>query len=72
MDGNDFPHDIRERAFALGEKLVSAWKNQETAPEFERSAAQFRERMRSLILRRKQEWPYEYEFWKKHRGLKED
>jgi hypothetical protein len=24
-----------------------------------------------LILWRKSEWPYEYEYWKKHKGLKE-
>jgi len=30
----------------------------------------FEERMRRLILFRKEDWPYEYEFWKKQRGLK--
>ena len=70
ISGQDFPEPIRNKAFALGEKLVQAWKSRETAPRFEREAAQFRERMRSLILRRKDEWPYEYEYWKKYRGLK--
>jgi len=70
ISGQDFPEPIRNQAFALGEKLVQAWKSQETAPRFEQEAAQFRERMRSLILRRKEEWPYEYEYWKKYRGLK--
>jgi multimeric flavodoxin WrbA len=71
IHGQDFPQEIRQKAFALGEKLVSAWKNQESSPRFEPDAAQFRERMRSLVLWRKDEWPYEYEHWKKHLGLKE-
>jgi len=70
IPGQDFPQAIRQQALALGEKLVAAWQNQETAPRFEADAAQFRERMRSLMLWRKDEWPYEYEYWKKHRGLK--
>ena len=69
IHGHDFPPEIRRQALALGEKLVTAWKNKETAPRFEPDAARFRERMRALMLWRKAEWPYEYEFWKKHHGL---
>ena len=69
IPGQDFPVDIRKKAFTLGEKLVTAWKNKETAHPFAPDAARFRERMRSLILWRKDEWPYEYDYWKKHRGL---
>jgi hypothetical protein len=28
----------------------------------------FRERMRSLVLYRKEEWPYEYKYWQ-NKGL---
>jgi hypothetical protein len=30
----------------------------------------FKDRMRSLMIYRKEEWPYEYAYWKKYRGLK--
>jgi multimeric flavodoxin WrbA len=69
-DGN-FPQDIREKAFALGEKLVQAWKGKEKNPRYEEVTRRFNERMRSLMLYRREEWPYEYNYWKKHRGLKD-
>ena len=68
--GNDFPEDIREKAFALGKELMAWWKAKKTNPEFEGESSRFRERMRSLMLRRKHEWPYEYAYWQKRRGLK--
>ena len=68
--GQEFPEDIRQKAFALGERLVAAWKNKETTAEYDLFAPQFAERMRSLVLWRRQEWPYEYEHWKEFRGLK--
>ena len=70
IEGRDFPQDVRKKALALGEKLVRAWKSKKIPPEYGRFASQFSERMRSLILWRKQEWPYEYEYWKECRGLK--
>ena len=71
IEGQNFPENLKAQARALGEKLVTAWKNKETNPEYKETSAQFRERMKSLILWRKAEWPYEYEYWKKHKGLKE-
>jgi len=65
----DFPAKTREKAFALGEKLVKAWGAKEITPEYQKITLQFKERMRSLILWRRQEWPYEYEYWKACRGL---
>ncbi|HUT56166.1 MAG TPA: flavodoxin family protein [bacterium] len=70
INGTEFPAEIRDQALALGKRLVEAWSNHETAPAFERQAAAFKERMRSLMLWRKDEWPYEYEYWQKHHGLK--
>ncbi len=70
IQGYDFPAEIREKAFALGERLVKAWSAKEITPEYQEITLQFRERMRSLMLWRKQEWPYEYEYWKACRGLK--
>ena len=31
---------------------------------------EFKDRMRELVSWQKAEWPYEYQFWKEHRGLK--
>jgi multimeric flavodoxin WrbA len=71
IEGQNFPETLKSQARTLGEKLVTAWKNKETSPQHSITSSQFRERMKSLILWRKSEWPYEYEYWKKHRGLKE-
>ena len=67
--GDDFPPEIASRALGLGNRLVLSWKNKESFPEIQERMAAFRERMRRLIEYRKEEWPYEYEYWKKHRGL---
>jgi multimeric flavodoxin WrbA len=65
----DFPLDIKSQALGLGKKLVQSWRDKATFPEIERGIKDFKERMRSLILYRKEGWPYEYEYWKKNRGL---
>jgi hypothetical protein len=54
----------------LGKKLVRSWKETALFPEAEEVRKSFQQRMRNLMLYRKEDWPYEYEFWKKHRGLK--
>lgn len=69
IEGQNFPQNIRKKAFTLGEKLVTAWRNKERIPEWAPVTSQFRERMRSLILWRRQEWPHEYQYWKECRGL---
>ena len=66
----EFPEDVREKAFSLGEKLVTAWKSKEKTPEYDRITSGFKDRMRSLMLWRQKEWPYEYRYWKEHHGLK--
>ena len=65
----DFPANIMSEALGLGKKLVHAWRTKVTSPEIEERLKGFQGRMRSLILYRKEEWPYEYEYWKKNRGL---
>jgi multimeric flavodoxin WrbA len=64
-----FPEDIKNNAFELGKKLVLSWKDKAVFPESEKIIGEFKERMKQLMLWRKEEWPYEYEYWKKHRGL---
>jgi hypothetical protein len=54
----------------LGKKLVRSWKGKVVIPEAEEIRKSFEERMRRLMLYRKEDWPYEYQFWKKRRGLK--
>lgn len=67
--GDTFPDRINRQAMALGKRLVRSWKEKVILPEVEDQMSAFKERMRSLMIYRKKEWPYEYEYWKKHRGL---
>ncbi len=69
ITGETYPEDIRKAAFDLGEKLVLSWKDKVKDSDVEKRIDNFKERMRSLMLWRKQEWPYEYRYWKDHRGL---
>jgi multimeric flavodoxin WrbA len=70
LAGDDFPEEILKQARELGKKLVRSWKEKAVLPEVEEVRKSFRARMTNLMLYRKEDWPYEYEFWKKHRGLK--
>ncbi len=68
-DGGSLPVDIQHQASGLGEKLVLAWKAQSTFPDAAGEISAFKERMRTLVECRKDEWPFEYEYWqnrKKH------
>ena len=66
-----FTEEIQERAKELGKRLVNDFKNKTINPEYEEAAAKFRERIRKLIVWRKEEWPYEYEYWVKNHGMVE-
>jgi len=70
IQGYDFPSEIRSKAFALGERLVKAWNTKAITPEYKEISRNFKDRMRKLMLWRKADWPYEYEYWKVHHGLK--
>lgn len=63
-----FTAEIRERAEALGEDLVRAWREGRIDPEVEQEMAAFRARMRQLVVWKKEEWPYEYGYWQEHHG----
>ncbi len=69
IPGDTFPEEIRNNAFELGKKLVLSWQNKAIFPESEKIIAQFKERMGQLMLWRKEEWPYEYQYWRRHRGV---
>jgi multimeric flavodoxin WrbA len=62
--------ETRREARELGTKLVQAWKQKLRFPEIEQVKDEFSERMQALVRFRKQDWPYEWEYWQKHRNLK--
>jgi multimeric flavodoxin WrbA len=63
-----FDEDSRTKlqvsAASLGAKLVAAAESQQTFPEQRAERAAFHERMKQLVTFRREEWPYEYEYWK--------
>jgi multimeric flavodoxin WrbA len=67
--GDEFPEAIATQARGLGQRLVQAWKNQEVFPEIQAKMADFKERMRQLMLYRREDWPHEFAYWQKHWGL---
>ena len=69
LTGPNFPSEITEKALALGEKLVKSWQNKITFAEVEQKMDAFKDRMRSLMLYRKKDWPNEYRYWQEYRGL---
>jgi len=60
--GEDFPEETLRQALELGKKLVRSWKGKVVIPEAEEIRKSFEERMRRLMLYRKEDWPYEYQF----------
>ncbi|MBF0119649.1 MAG: flavodoxin family protein [Desulfobacterales bacterium] len=67
--GEIFPDEIRTNALNLGKKLVLSCKNKITCEETETRINKFKDRMRYLMQWKKQEWTFEYEYWKKHHNL---
>jgi multimeric flavodoxin WrbA len=65
----DFPEEIVNQARELGKKLIRSWKEKNVNPEVEKVRKSFEERMRRLMLYRKEDWSFEFKFWKEHRGL---
>ena len=69
MPSDNFTEELRESALKLGKKLVTRLLAKEVSPEVVARRDAFRERMRSLISWRKEEWPYEYDHWKEGMGV---
>jgi hypothetical protein len=57
-----------DMAADLGRRLVEAIRRRRTFPEQEAERRAFTERMKHLVIARREEWPFEYENWKS-RGL---
>jgi multimeric flavodoxin WrbA len=71
ISGDGFPDEIKNKARDLGKNLALAIQNKTSIPKnvMEEMNA-FRERMEGLLLWRKDEWPFEYEYLMKKQGAK--
>jgi hypothetical protein len=69
LAGDAFSADILKDAKILGRKLVHDWQERVVPPEIAHRRTQFTKRMRRLMMYRKIEWPFEYEYWKKQGRL---
>ncbi|MDA8086824.1 MAG: hypothetical protein M0Z75_09010, partial [Nitrospiraceae bacterium] len=68
MPEGGFTEEVKDSALALGKELVLAWKEGGVPPEVAKRRDDFRRRMLSLIAYRKDEWPYEFQYWKTREG----
>lgn len=69
QSADSFSAEVRQAAESLGEELVVAWREGRTNPQMEREMATFRDRMRQLVVWKRDEWPYEYSYWQEHHGV---
>jgi len=69
VTGDEFPEDIKKKAFSLGCQLVEAWNTKTVVSEVKTKMDDFHQRMLSLMTWRKEEWPFEYNYWVTHYGL---
>lgn len=69
--GQEFSSEITTLAGRLGRNLVADWRQKALRPEVELQMNAFKERMKNLIIYRREEWPFEYEYWCNFRGLKD-
>ena len=56
--------EVLTDAAALGAELVAAAEAGHTFPEQQAERDAFKERMKQLMTFRREEWPYEYEYWR--------
>jgi len=56
---------LMEAAGRLGTRLVDAIYRKTKFPDQESDRREFYDRMKMLITMRREEWPYEYEYWQK-------
>ena len=66
MPEGGFTDEVQEKARAVGKRLVEALRGGEVPYDIDQRRNDFRERMRTLMSYRKEEWPYEYQYWKEH------
>jgi len=68
MPEGGFTDEVQEKARTVGKRLVEAFRGGEVPYEIDQRRKTFCERMRALMAYRKEEWPYEYQYWKEHWG----
>lgn len=68
IQGDDFPEDIREKAFDLGRNMVEAWTKKIIPQDVKTRMDEFHQRMKYLMMYRKDEWPFEYNYWLEYHG----
>jgi multimeric flavodoxin WrbA len=68
--GEGFPQEKKDEARRVGAELVQAIEEKAVFPDFEKTKDEFKQRMQMLMLYRKEDWPYEWEYWQKHHGPK--
>ena len=61
--GEDSRTKMLVSAASLGAKLVVAAEAKQTFPDQQAERDAFRQRMKQLMTFRREEWPYEYEYW---------
>jgi len=69
MPAGSFTDEVCEASRNLGRRLVEAWRVREVPHEADMLRSEFRERMRALIAYRKEEWPFEFQYWKENMGV---
>jgi multimeric flavodoxin WrbA len=65
------PRERVDAARELGGRLVDAIEAKATFPDQEAQLRAFADRMRRLVTARKDQWPYEYNYWKECGWLSE-
>jgi multimeric flavodoxin WrbA len=68
MSEGVFSENVQKDAHSLGSRLVKAFRSGEVPVDVDLVRKKFRERMRGLVDYRKEEWPYEYAYWKEKLG----
>jgi multimeric flavodoxin WrbA len=69
MPEEGFTEEVMKKARAAGSRLVEAWKAGEVPHKVDERRKAFRRRMHALMDWRKEEWPFEYSYWKENRGI---
>ena len=69
LDDADEKARLMEAAAAIGNRMVAAIKNQETFPDQEDDRNQAFEIMKFLVMTLKEEWPFAWDYWRRHRNL---
>jgi multimeric flavodoxin WrbA len=72
FDDEDERNRIMELAAHLGRQIARSIEKREAFPEQVAEREKFFEALKYLVIKQKENWPYEYEYWKTHWGLRED